>query len=129
MVLKENRGRMGAAPVLAAVPGDRTIGEQEVADVKGMEAVFERISATREILAVAEERDAVADARDLAADRRGHDLDLAQFLAVDGDYGHDWPERRAAALDRQHAKQDRTAARRDRMALAQNWPWTFDHAR
>lgn len=60
--------------------------------------------AAQEILAAADQRDAVAEARELAADSRDHDLDLAEFLAAD-EYGNDWPERRAAALDRKHAKE------------------------
>jgi len=62
----------------------------------------------------------LADSRDLDADRREHDLDLAGFLAADGEYGNAWPERRAAALDRHQAKADRIVARRDRVALAQD---------
>jgi hypothetical protein len=71
-----------------------------------------------EILAAADRRDTLAEERDLAAERREEDLDLAEFLAQDGDYGHDWPQRRATALDRARAKEDRLAARRDRDALA-----------
>jgi hypothetical protein len=134
VVLQRDWERTGAAARLVAVP-DRTIDESEtdveqrMEAMKGVEAALaERTSTACEILAAADERDAVADARDLAADRREHDLDLAQFLAVGGDdYGHDWPERRAAALDRRHAKQDRIAARRDRMALAHDRVWAFDH--
>jgi hypothetical protein len=106
VVLQRDWERTGAAARLVAVP-DRTIDESEtdveqrMEAMKGVEAALaERTSTACEILAAADERDAVADARDLAADRREHDLDLAQFLAVDGDYGHDWPERRAAALAR-----------------------------
>jgi uncharacterized protein (DUF3084 family) len=81
----------------------------------------ERMRAAREVMAAADLRDARADARDRDADKRDHDIDLAQFLAADGEYGKDWPERRAAALDRQQARDDRVAARRDRIALARNW--------
>src|SRR6476620_8501172 len=39
--------------------------------------------------------------RDLAAERHERELNLAQFRTGDDvDYGDDWPERRAAALDR-----------------------------
>jgi hypothetical protein len=113
--------------VLVTVPFDRITDEREtdlerrLASLEAREAALaERVRAAQEILAAADQRDALADARDIAADRRDHDLDLAEFLAADGEYGNDWPERRAAALDRKHAKADRIAARRDRMALAQD---------
>ena len=83
-------------------------------------ALVERRRAVQEILAAADQRDALADERDLAADGRDHNLDLAEFLAADGEYGNNWPERRDAALARKLAKDDRVAARRDRMALAQD---------
>lgn len=100
---------------------------QELATSLGPEAApAVRVRSAVEILAAADERDALADARDLTADSRERDLDLARFLAVDADYGRNWPERRAAALDRERSKQDRAAARRDRLSLARpevpTWP-------
>ena len=72
----------------------------------------------RRILGAAEERDAASDACDASAERRDRELDLAEMLAVVGTYGDRWPERRAAVLDRQHARDDRAASREDRLALA-----------
>ena len=67
-----------------------------------------------------DDRDRVSDARDASADRRDHELDLAEMLDVDHSYGDHWPERRAAALDRRHAKDERAASREDRRALARS---------
>ena len=72
----------------------------------------------QQILAAAEERDAASDARDASAEQRDRELDLAEMLDVVGTYGDRWPERRAAVLDRQHARDDRAASREDRLALA-----------
>jgi hypothetical protein len=126
-VWKKSSRRTAVSPGPGTVPLDRTTDEREadlerrLAALEAWEATFaERRRAAREILAAADQRDAVADARDLAADRREQDLDRAEFLAADGEYGNDWPERRAAAMDREHAKADRRAARRDRIALAQD---------
>jgi hypothetical protein len=120
--------RRGQAPVrvLVTVPDDRLIDYREAADLRKLlaalalwEAGFvEDTSAAEKILAAANQRDAVADARDAAADQRDNDLDLAEMLDVDHPYGYDWPARREAAADREHAKQDRLAARLDRIALA-----------
>ena len=82
-----------------------------------------------EIVAAADERDALADARDLSAEQHEHGLDLAHFLAAEADdYGYDWPERRAAALDREHARQDRIAARGDLTALVRMFAQTAEPA-
>lgn len=77
-----------------------------------------RLEQVRRILAAAEARDAASDACDASAEQRDRELDLAEMLAVVGTYGDRWPERRAAVLDRQHARDDRAAAREDRRALA-----------
>jgi hypothetical protein len=77
-----------------------------------------RLEQIRRILAAAEERDAASDACDASAEQRDRELDLAEMLAVVGTYGDRWPERRAAALDRQRARDDRAASREDRLALA-----------
>jgi hypothetical protein len=69
------------------------------------------------ILTAGDERDAVADARDAAADERDRALDLAEMLDAGSDYGALWSHRRAAALDRRQAHEDR-ASREDRRALA-----------
>ena len=81
-------------------------------------AVDEAIRTSREILTAGDARDASADARDHVASRRDQARDLTVLLDVSSDYGVDWPERRAATLDRERAKQDRIAARLDRWALA-----------
>jgi hypothetical protein len=127
-VWKKSPRRTVGSPVPETVPLDRTTDEREtdlerrLAALGAREAAFaERLRSAQEILTAADQRDALADARDRAADRREHDLDQAEFLAVDGgEYGNNWPERRAAALDRKHSKEDHEAARRDRMALAQD---------
>jgi hypothetical protein len=127
-VWRKSSRRTGVSPGLVAEYLDRITDEREtdlerrLAAVEAREAALaEHRRVAQEILAAADQRDARADARDLAADRIEHNLDLADFLAADGDYGNDWPERRAAALDRKHAKDDRIAARRDRMALAHDF--------
>jgi hypothetical protein len=87
-------------------------------------ALEERTEAAPAILAAADERDAVADGRDAAADKRGHDLDRAEFLAPPDKHGYatNWPERRGAALDRAHSKDDRTASHDDRDARLKATP-------
>ena len=81
-------------------------------------ALAVRTEEIRRILAAADDRDAVSDARDATADLRDDKLDLAEMLDVEHSYGDRWPERRTAALDRWHAKDDRAASRADRRALA-----------
>lgn len=123
---KKSPWRTTEARVQVRVPHDPLVDEREAADLKQMlaaqslryAAFVEGLKAAEEILAAADERDALADARDVAADKREHDLDLAALLAASGDYGGDWPARRAASLDREHAKQDRIAARLDLRAMA-----------
>jgi len=80
-------------------------------------ALAVRTEEIHRILTAADERDAVSDARDASADQRDRDLDLAEMLDVHSSYGDHWSERRAAVLDRWHAKDDRAAAREDRLAL------------
>ncbi|NPC41923.1 hypothetical protein [Nocardioides sp. zg-1230] len=70
------------------------------------------------ILAAGDERDAAADARDAAADERDRAIDLAEMLDAESSYGAQWSQRRAAALDRRQAHEDRAASRKDRWALA-----------
>lgn len=97
--------------------------ERREAEVSAREAaVAERTEAAQAILAAADVRDATSDARDAAADKRENDLDCAELLAPTDEYGYggDWPERRNAALDRGHAKDDRTASHDDRIALIED---------
>jgi hypothetical protein len=47
-------------------------------------------------------------------------LDLAEMLDAGSSYGEQWSQRRAAALDRQQARDDRAASREDRIALARD---------
>ena len=84
-------------------------------------ALDKRMEDAHAILAAAEARDAAADARDAAADKRENDLDLARMLAPPGEggYGDDWPERRCAAVDREHSKDDRAASHDDRIHLTE----------
>ena len=90
------------------------------ADLDRREAALERrIEVARDVLVAAAARDAVADDRDGRATRRDHDDDLAAFvdpLRSEG-YGWDTPGRRHAALDRGHAKDDRSSAAVDRTIL------------
>src|SRR3954447_16760179 len=85
----------------------------------GEAALDEGMKVAARILAAADARDALAAGRDAAADERDRDIDLAELLGRVGDYGSDWPARRAAALDREAAKQDRIAARRDLAAVVE----------
>jgi hypothetical protein len=118
--------RTPSRPVRLAEPHERVTGGEDATDPKELVAALllwdaESVEATKaaeKIMAAAEARDDLADARDLAAVEREIREDLAQMLSSDADYGHDWPERRAAALDRECAKHDRVAARLDRVALA-----------
>ncbi len=95
------------------------VARREAAVAAREAALAERLAAAPELLAAADERDAVSDARDVAANKRGHDLDLAEMLASEAEYGQRWPERRDAALDRGHAKEDRTSSHHDRTALTE----------
>jgi hypothetical protein len=78
------------------------------------------MDAARRILAAADERDAISETRDLGGDRRDQHLDRARFLGTIGNYGSDLPQRRDAALDRQHARGDRQASYDDRVALTED---------
>ena len=80
-----------------------------------------RMVVAQGILTAGDQRDAVSVARDVAAETREHNLDRAQFLAHDGNHSYvekNLPDRRRrAALDRDHAKEDREASHDDRIAL------------
>ena len=82
-----------------------------------------RMEVAQRILAAGHRRDVVSVARDVAAETREHYLDQAQFLAHNGNDTYreeDRPKRRrAAALDRDHARGDREASRHDRIALSE----------
>lgn len=91
------------------------------ADVEAREAALAaRVEATQEILTAADQRDVVSDARDVEAEHREQDLDLAEMLASDDEYGEHWPERRNAGLDRGHSKGNRAASHDDRIALTED---------
>jgi hypothetical protein len=84
-------------------------------------ALARRREATAGILAVADERDADADLRDDVSAERDHAADLDAFVRPDDEsYGSDHPERRHAALDRIHAKDDCASSADDRRALAED---------
>ena len=85
-------------------------------------ALEERMDMGRAILEAADQRDAAADDRDEAAQGRSNDLDRAEFAADGDSYGEHWPERRDAALGREHAKDDRMASHGDRIALTEPEP-------
>lgn len=79
-----------------------------------------RRDAADEILAAADARDDDADARDAAAVERENAFDKEDFMRPEGTYSDHWPERRAAGLDREHSKDDRTASHDDRVALTED---------
>ena len=87
-------------------------------------ALLHRMEAAHEILAAADQRDAIADARDTGADTRDRRVDRAEFMAAGDTYGDNYadhlPQRRDAALDREHAKGNRTASQDDRIALTED---------
>jgi hypothetical protein len=90
------------------------------ADLDRREAVLEhRVTVAQAILDAAEARDVLADDRDGKATERDRDEDLRAFVdpARSDAYGWDTPGRRNAALDRGHAKDDRSWAAGDRTAL------------
>jgi uncharacterized protein (DUF3084 family) len=100
------------------------LDEREAALVIREDALSQRMEAAQEILAAADARDAVADARDTGAETRDRHVDREEFLATGDKYGDDYgnhlPERRGAALDRQHAKGNRAASQDDRIALTED---------
>ena len=96
------------------------LAEREAILAVREKALAERMGAAHEILAAADERDAISDSRDTGGDTREQALDRAHFLATGDTYGDDLPLRRGAALDREHAKGDRTASDEDRIALTED---------
>ena len=110
---------------------ERTVEDRE-AELDRREAVLaerenalaRRMEAAGEIVEAADRRDAVAEARDSGADMRERQIDRAEFTAKGDKYGDQYgehlPQRRAAALDRKHAKGDRTASQDDRIALTED---------
>ena len=68
------------------------------------------------ILDDADRRDDEADARDGVSDKRSEAADLQAFLDTNETYSG-LGERRAAALDRSHAKSDRDSSAEDRAEL------------
>ena len=100
------------------------LDRREAALAEREEALATRMKAAGEIVDAADRRDAVAEARDSGADTRERQMDRAEFTAPGdkhGDqYGQDLPQRRAAALDREHAKGDRSASQDDRIALTED---------
>lgn len=112
----------------ASAGGDSVPDESEPQD-RGLTA---RRDKTNKILADADRRDDEATARDAVSDERAEEADRAAFLESGKKYpGHG--ERRAAALDRSHAKSDRESSAEDRAQLtadedAPNDPSTTDSA-
>ncbi|WP_158253845.1 hypothetical protein [Cryobacterium sp. N22] len=73
----------------------------------------------QKILLDAHRRDDEADIRDIESDKRAEAADLEAFLDTSETYsGHG--ERRAAALDRSHAKSDRQSSADDRAELTKH---------
>jgi hypothetical protein len=70
-----------------------------------------------QILGDADRRDEEADLRDGVSDKRSEAADLQAFLDTTETYSG-LGERRAAALDRSHAKSDRKSSAEDRAELA-----------
>ncbi|WP_130176804.1 hypothetical protein [Cryobacterium sp. SO1] len=71
------------------------------------------------ILAHAERRDDQAELRDVESDKRSEAADLQAFLYTDSSYAGPG-ERRAAAVDRSHAKSDRESSAADRAQLSEH---------
>jgi uncharacterized protein (DUF3084 family) len=99
---------------------EAAVAAREAAVAARDAAHAERVDAARGIGAAADKRDDAAVARDAAAEKREDNLDRAEMLDPNSEYGAHWPERRNAGLDRGHAKEDRTASRGDRVALTEN---------
>jgi hypothetical protein len=102
---------------------DAALDRREAAVTVREVRLARRMVVAQRILAAGDQRDAVSVARDVAAETREHYLDRAQFLAHIGNDTYrkeNRPKRRrAAALDRDHAKGDREASLDDRIALAE----------
>ncbi|WP_146215833.1 hypothetical protein [Cryobacterium arcticum] len=71
------------------------------------------------ILADAECRDDQAELRDVESDKRSEAADLQAFLDTNSSYAGPG-ERRAAAVDRSHAKSDRESSAADRAQLSEH---------
>ncbi|MEO7352194.1 MAG: hypothetical protein ABIW17_09875 [Marmoricola sp.] len=99
---------------------EEALAEREAALTVRETALAERMAAADEILAAAERRDSISDSRDRRGETREQVLDQAHLLARGDAYGDDLPLRRGAALDREHAKEDRVASRDDRIALTES---------
>ena len=96
----------------AVAEREAAVAEREAAVAEREAAQAERMNVAETTLAAADERDSVSDTRDAAAEKRGKDADLAEMMDPKSEYGAHWPERRHAAADRRHAKDDRTASAR-----------------
>jgi uncharacterized protein (DUF3084 family) len=111
----------------SAVEARETVVEERETTVEARELTVEaretaqgaRMQAAQGMRDAADKRDVVSGARDVAADKREHDLDQADMLNSEIDYGAHWPERRNAGIDRAHAKDDRTASHADRVAMTE----------
>ncbi len=99
---------------------EEALAEREAALTVRETALAQRMAAAHEILAAADQRDAISDSRDTRGETREQVLDQAHLLARGDAYGDDLPLRRGAALDREHAKEDRAASRDDRIALTES---------
>ncbi|WP_133160226.1 hypothetical protein [Cryobacterium zongtaii] len=101
-----------AGPDSARIPQD----EQDEARTSSQAAQDQKIE---KILVDAHRRDDEADIRDVESDKRAEAADLEAFLDTSEIYsGHG--ERRAAALDRSHAKSDRQSSADDRAELTKH---------
>lgn len=111
----------GAEPQRTIEEREAELDRREAALSIREDALNQRMEAAHEVLAAADRRDAIADARDTGAEDRDRHVDRAAFLATDDEYGDQYaahlPQRRDAALDREHAKGNRTASQGDRIAL------------
>ena len=96
---------------------DRKADEREAALDHREKALDDRLAKAEEIAAAADQRDAVSDARDVRSDSRDDAIDRALSSESGFSYNPNAPGRRAASLDRQHAKDDRSASEEDRDAL------------
>lgn len=86
------------------------------------EALAARMRQADEINAAAERRDDVADARDARSENRERAISLARAREEGFSYDPDAAGVRAAARDREDAKDDRLASQADRHALIEGAP-------
>jgi hypothetical protein len=119
------------APVFSTVVLDGAVGKSEHSPHDDDDAAGDRAipgkdlrlpahdQQVEQILVDADRRDDEADIRDGVSDKRSEAADLEAFLDTTETYSG-LGERRAAALDRSHAKSDRESSAHDRARLSKH---------